>query len=297
MRAWKRITPCLLSTLFLLQLGTGAAFAQLATSAKNLPLPHDQWTANKIIPPELIHGEKVEYPGDARFQQIDGLCSVSAVVNSQGEPQDIRIIHCTNSSFEESSLDAAKQCRFKPATTDEGKPVPVKVSFLYRYHWAKYSLSLHLLINWPIVPDKRLNIDRHLSKADINREMSVPIHYGFIPQQGGIPVPDSDGIYPFTRSVTGPRVIKFSDEGYGPLAFSHEGDSACDVVLTIDVRGRASDPQGTHCEWKESEKPAVESLLKSNYKPGLIHGKEVPMRALIHLNYGDAQGTLPIPPQ
>jgi hypothetical protein len=205
----------------------------------------------------------------------------------QGDPQNIRIIHCTNYSFEQSSLDAVKQYRFKPATTQEGKPVPVMLSLTHRYHSVKYALSLRLIINLPVVPDNHLIIDRHLSKADVNRELSMPIRYGFIPQQGGASEPDSDGVYPLTRNVTGPRVIKFSDEGYGHLAFVHEGNSTCDVALTIDSKGKAFDPQVTHCERQELEKPVVDSLLKSQYKPGMVHGKEVPMRASIHLDYGD----------
>jgi hypothetical protein len=73
------------------------------------------------------------------------------------------------------------------------------------------NLSFRLIINWPVIPDKRLILDRHLSKAEAYRELSKPIRYGFVPQQGGASVSDSDGVYPFTRGVTGPRVIKFAD--------------------------------------------------------------------------------------
>jgi hypothetical protein len=54
------------------------------------------------------------------------------------------------------------------------------------------------------------------------------------------------------------------------------------------MKGKATDPQVTHCERPELEKPAVESLLKSQYEPGIVNGIEVPMRASIHLDYGDS---------
>ena len=180
--------------------------------------------------------------------------------------------------------------KFKPAVTAEGKPVPVKVSVILRYHVVKYSLSLRMLFNpilQPLIPDKRLNIDRKMGKSEINQELSKPIRSAFIPQRGGASEPDSDGIYPLTRSVTGPRVIKFSDKEYGRMAFAHEGNSVCDVVLTIDVKGKASDPLVSHCERPELEKPAVASLMKSEYKPGFVKGKAVPMRATIQLEYGE----------
>jgi TonB family protein len=203
----------------------------------------DQWTARKITPPELIEGDRAEYPVEAKFQQISGLCSIALVVGIQGDPQNVHIVHCTDPSFEETSLEAVKQYKFKPASTQEGNPVPVTVPLLLRYHVVKYSLSLRLLINLPVIPDKRLRLDRHMGKTEADQEVSKPIRSAFIPQRGGAFEPDSDGVYPLTRSVTGPRVIKFSDNEYGRIAFAHEGNSVCEVVLTVDAKGKVSDPQ------------------------------------------------------
>ena len=82
-------------------------------------------------------------------------------------------------------------------------------------------------------------------------------------------------------------MAKFFDEGYGNTAFGSVGNNPCDIVLTISAKGKASDPVVTHCERPTLEKPAVESLLKSKYKPGSVNRKEVPIRASIHLEYGD----------
>jgi TonB family protein len=224
--------------------------------------------ARGITPPELLSTVEAEYPDDARSQHINGLCMVRIVVDVQGNPQNVSIIHCTDSVFEQNSLNAARQYRFKPAATQEGKPVAVAMFIQTQFH----------LMDLPF---------RHrMSKAEVNREVSKPIDYGFIPQRGGTSEPDSDGVFPLTRNVTGPRVIQFSDEGYGLTAFAYEGSGACDIVLTVSTKGKATDPQVTRCERPELEKPAVASLLKSQYKPGMVHGKEVPMRGTIHLEYG-----------
>jgi hypothetical protein len=87
-------------------------------------------------------------------------------------------------------------------------------------------------------------------------------------------------------------VIEFAEEGYAAMAFTHEGNSVCDVMITIDTKGQPSDPRVSHCERPELEKPAVESLLKSTYKPGYVKGKQVPIRATIHLYYGDDPNVL-----
>ncbi|MDR3750528.1 MAG: energy transducer TonB [Terracidiphilus sp.] len=268
---------------------TIVAPAQQKTPINVAPLSSDQWAAHHVTPPKLTYGELLDYPVEAEFQQMDGLCLLSMIVDIQGNPQDIRIIHCTDPSFEGTSLNAATHARFKPATTDDEKPVPVKLRFMHQYHFIEYSLSLHMLIDWPVVPDKRLALDPHMSKSETNHAFSRPIHYGFVPQQDGPAAPDSDGVYTQTRNVTGPRVTKFSDEGYGRLAFGREGESDCDVMLTISAKGKASDPTVIHCESPELEKVALASLLRSGYKPGFVRGKEVPMRGLIRLNYGDTE--------
>jgi hypothetical protein len=131
--------------------------------------------------------------------------------------------------------------------------------------------------------------DRPMSKADYSRLIGTAIHPDFVATQGGQSEPGADRVYPLTRRATAPRVIQFSDRGYGEMAFVHEGSSACDLMITIDKGGHASNPGVLHCDRPELEKPAVDSLLNSHYKAGFVHGKEVPIRSMVHLYFGDVQ--------
>ncbi len=259
-----------LSTIALgVALAAGFVHAQQATPSADAPLLIRELIAKGNTPPKLLNEVEAEYSDEARSKHINGACFISLIVDTTGSPQAPRIIHCTDSLFEESSLDAVAKYRFRPATTQAGKPIPVKL----------FAEIIYYLYSSPI--------KRKPSKMQIDREISEPIRYSFLPQRGGPSNPDSNGVYPLTRSVTGPRVIKFSDEGYGHMAFVHEGNNTCDIVLTVSVKGKASDLQVTHCERSELEKPAVESLLKSEYTPGFVNGKAVPMRASLHLEYGE----------
>lgn len=270
--------------------------AEQSTHDKVVPLPAEQWAANHITPPKLLHGELRDYPVEARLRQIDGLCLLTMVVDTKGNPQDIRIVHCTDSSFEGTSLDAAGQAQFQPATAEDGKPVPVTVKFVHQYHFLRDYLHLRLLlfafVDLPVaslIPDRRVGPALALTKSDINHALSMPIEYGFVPVGDGPTTPDADGVYTQTRTVTGPRVVKFSDQGYGSLAFYREGSSACDVRVTVDEKGKASDPEVVRCAAPELEKVVVASLLKSSYRPGYVRGKVVAMRGVIHVNYGDGE--------
>ncbi|MGC9159193.1 MAG: energy transducer TonB [Terracidiphilus sp.] len=258
-------------------LAAGLAHAQQSTQAASAPIPYRQWAAKRITPPRLIASNAAEqqYPDDARIEHMGGICAVSFVIDTQGKPQNPRIVHCSDPAFVASSLDAAKHDRFAPATTPDGKAVAVEVQGVFPY--SSIDSLPHL---------RRFSLDRSPGKSTILREIRQPIGYGFLPVPDGVsPNPDSDGVYWFTRNVSGPRLIRFTDKGYARLAFVHEGNSVCNVLLTIDTKGRASDPKVTRCDRPELEKPVLQSLLKSRYEPGYVRGKKVEMRALMRLDY------------
>jgi len=212
----------------------------------------------KINPPQVLNKVDARYSNEAREKHINGRCIVSLMVDAAGTPQDVRAFRCTDPSFEESSLEAVAQFRFKPAMKQDGKPVPFKISVEISYH------------------------------IDGGRDSGPPIRYRFSAPPGTVTSePGLDGVYPLTNTATPPTMIKFTDEGYGVIAFPAKGNSACDIVLTISAKGKASDPQLTHCERPNLQQPTIQSLLKSHYKPGTINGKAVPMQASIHLELAD----------
>lgn len=264
-----------LSALLLLQFASLLAPAQQtkpnpATPAPAAPLTPEQCIAQKIIRPQPIDQLQVQYPNVTRGSAItDGLCLLVTTIDTTGLTSNTHVVHCTDSIFLISSLDAARHLRFNPATTPDGKPVVIIYNLLLRYHSIKFYF------------------DRDLTQADSNREILRPVHSGFTPVIGAATTPDADGIYAFTLSVAPPHLIKFKDKGYAHEAFTHQGNSLCDILLTIDEKGRPSDPRVTHCERPGLEQPAINSLLKSKFTPAKLHNKRIAIRATLHLSYDD----------
>lgn len=64
--------------------------------------------------------------------------------------------------------------------------------------------------------------------------------------------------------------------------------AACEIVLTVDANGKASDPAIFHCATQALQTAAVDSLLASEFEPGMANGAKVPVRALVHLECGDS---------
>jgi hypothetical protein len=209
-------------------------------------------------PPKAIHQPEAEYSPEAREKQIDGKCLISMIVDTQGMPQKVHVVRCSDPTFSQPSLTSTSQYRFKPALTADGNAVAVVI---------------------PIEVNFRI---------DGAREIVDPIRSGFSSPPGiTSPGPDATGVYPLMKGMGLPAFIKYYDKGYGAMAFRLEGRSPCEVVLTIDAKGKSSNVVVSKCEPVGLGIAAVKSLIASKYKPGTLNGKEVPVRALIHIEYGD----------
>ena len=244
-----------------LALATEFVFAQQAAQPKDAdaPVSSDQFSSKKINPPYPLNQVEAEFSAEARAKGINGRCLVSVTVGVNGLPQEVKLVRCTDPAFEKNSLSAASKYRFKPATTKDGKAVSSTISVEINY---------------------RLN--------NSNDPIPMPVRWGFSSPPGITTAdPGADGVNPLTRQSVSPVITRYIDSGYGNAAFlSPKDNGACDVVLTISVKGKASDPHVAHCARQNLEKPAVESLLKSKYKPGMANGIDVPMRVSIRLEYG-----------
>jgi len=211
---------------------------------------------NGVQPPRALNNVEAEFSPEARAKQVNGRCSVSMIVDTNGLPRDVEVVHCTDPEFLKSTTDAVEKYRFKPATTPDGRPVPVMI----------------------IVEVKYL--------LDSGRDPQLLVYSQMRTPPGTLSsAPDANGVYPLTQGVSAPRLVKFSDQGYLDSAFRTEGNSPCDVLLTINAKGKPSDPEVIHCEKPNLDKLATASLIKSGFEPGRFNGSPVPVRVLVHLEF------------
>lgn len=241
-----------------LLLALGAAFAPAQQTAQPTvaPIHAEQTAASPVSSPVRIGRVVPDFPDRFMAHDINGRCAVSLTVDVKGIPQDIKIIRCTSPALAKDFLAMEAKLRYEPATTQDGKPVAAEMTAAVGVQYSG------------------------------GEDTGNIIRFGFGSSPGTTSAaPDADGVYPLTKLATRPT-LHFSDQEYGNAAFMLPGTSPCDVLLTISKKGKASDPMVLHCEKPSLDKPAVDSLLKARYKPGKMNGKAVPMRVLIHLEYG-----------
>jgi protein TonB len=80
-----------------------------------------------IAAPQAISTPDPVYTEEARNAKTQGTCVLWLIVDDQGHPRDIRVIHGLGHGLDAKAIDAVKQWRFQPATKD-GRPVNVQIS-------------------------------------------------------------------------------------------------------------------------------------------------------------------------
>jgi len=80
-----------------------------------------------ISAPIPIFTPEAEFSDEARRAKYQGVCLISLIVDSQGNPQNPRVVRPLGMGLDEKALEAVKKYKFKPAMKG-GTPVPVMMS-------------------------------------------------------------------------------------------------------------------------------------------------------------------------
>jgi len=78
--------------------------------------------------PVLVYAPDPEFSDEARRAKYQGVCVVGLIVDSQGNPQRVRIVRPLGMGLDEKALEAVRKYKFKPAMKDGKTPVPVGIT-------------------------------------------------------------------------------------------------------------------------------------------------------------------------
>jgi TonB family protein len=80
-----------------------------------------------VAPPVPIYAPEAEFSDEARRSKYQGVCLISIIVDTQGNPQNPRVVQRLGMGLDEKAIEAIRRYKFKPGTKD-GKPVPVLIT-------------------------------------------------------------------------------------------------------------------------------------------------------------------------
>jgi periplasmic protein TonB len=82
----------------------------------------------RVSAPVVIHSVEAEFSDEARRAKYQGVCLISLIVDTQGNPQNIRVARPLGMGLDEKAIEAIRQYKFKPAMQDGKTPVPVMIT-------------------------------------------------------------------------------------------------------------------------------------------------------------------------
>ncbi|MGA2848731.1 MAG: energy transducer TonB [Terracidiphilus sp.] len=86
-----------------------------------------------VAAPQLIHSVEPEFTEQARRENYQGSVSIKLIVDSQGNPQDVRLASHLGMGLEEKAIEAVRQYNFKAAMY-QGHPVSVQIVVEVDFH-------------------------------------------------------------------------------------------------------------------------------------------------------------------
>ena len=82
---------------------------------------------NGVTQPVAIFTPEAEFSDEARRAKHQGACTISVIIDAQGNPQSPRVVQSIGMGLDEKALQAVMRYRFKPAKKD-GKPVAARIA-------------------------------------------------------------------------------------------------------------------------------------------------------------------------
>jgi protein TonB len=80
-------------------------------------------TGKGVTRPIKISGSEPEYSEEARKAKLQGTVMLQIVVDSEGRPQNIKVVKSLGLGLDERAIETVRTWRFRPGTSN-GKPVP-----------------------------------------------------------------------------------------------------------------------------------------------------------------------------
>ncbi len=104
--------------------GQNAGLGSVASAA-------ERWRG--VTAPVVIHRVEPDYPDEARKAKFQGSVLVAVEVDENGRVRSLRVVKAAGLGLDEKALEAVRQWRFRPATSD-GRPVAVPAQIEVSFH-------------------------------------------------------------------------------------------------------------------------------------------------------------------
>jgi TonB family protein len=210
-----------------------------------------------IPAPIVIQRVAAEYPTDVPEDAVAGECVLSLVIDADGIPSNIQIVHTHGAQFDNAAINAVKQSTYSPGTLN-GVPVPV-----------------HIFIRTRFFNDRRVAYLRILNRYDPVRGYSQP-SFGVARLPRLAP----------SRAYDKPPIPSHSEEPeYSTAARQEKIQGVVIVSALVTEDGFPTDLRVERSLGHGLDEKALECVAKYRFEPAEMEGSPVAARIMIELNF------------
>jgi TonB family protein len=101
----------------------------LAQNSQGKPTDHSKG----VTPPRVIKSPQPKYTEEARKAGLEGVCTLSLVVDAKGHPSDIKVLKGLGMGLDEEAIKTVSRWKFAPGLKD-GKPVSASIAIMVQFH-------------------------------------------------------------------------------------------------------------------------------------------------------------------
>jgi protein TonB len=83
-----------------------------------------------------VNSEDV-YPADAKRMGIEGVVRFKIGIDEKGNVADVKLVERAGHGFDEAATKVMWKLKFKPAIANDGRPVPFRIDYAYRFDLAQ----------------------------------------------------------------------------------------------------------------------------------------------------------------
>src|SRR5208337_1235185 len=87
----------------------------------------------EVAAPWLLSTVSVPYPNASRVREIQGMTTLASVIDSNGTPAHIQVLHSHGDAFDRASIEAVEHSAFEPGRLGD-KAVPVWIDVRVVFH-------------------------------------------------------------------------------------------------------------------------------------------------------------------
>jgi len=96
-----------------------------------LPNAVDEYLVQSM--PSLQSEVRVPYPAEAKKGQIQGAVLMDILIDHLGNVREVKLVDGPGHGLNEAAVEAVKNFKFKPALSQEGRSVAVRIRYAYRF--------------------------------------------------------------------------------------------------------------------------------------------------------------------